>query len=85
MAKFKQHIPNFCEGFEAKVFEFNTFKELIEQQPPLLENDKWCYDNYGKAQLLMVQSKDNSQWFVIGYVYDFDLSKHLPKTVYGDE
>ena len=33
----------------------------------------------------MVQSKDNSQWFVIGYVYDFDLSKHLPKTVYGDE
>ena len=42
MAKFKQHIPNFCEGFEVKTFEFNTFEELIEQQPPLLENDKWC-------------------------------------------
>ena len=85
MATFKQHIPNFCDGFERKVFEFNTFEELIEQQPPLLENDKWCYADYGESQLLMVQPKDNSQWFVIGYVYGFDLSKHLPKTVYGKE
>ena len=43
------------------------------------------YDDYGKAQLLMVQPKDNSKWMVIGYVYDFDLSKYLPKTIYDAE
>ena len=33
----------------------------------------------------MVQPKDNSKWMVIGYVYDFDLSKYLPKTIYDAE
>lgn len=83
MAEFRQHIPSFCEGFERKIFQFNTFEELMSFQKDLLPNDKWCYSDYvDNNQLLMVETIDNKSWYVIGYVEGFDLSKYLPKVVY---
>ena len=84
MAIFKQHLPSFYEGFEKKSFEFNTFSELMNKQQPLLENHKWCYSDYGESQLLMVETIDNTKWFVIGYVEGFDLSEYLPKVIYKE-
>ena len=85
MAFFKQHIPDCCEGFERAVYEFDTFKELMEKQKPLLKGHKWCYSDYVEdSQLLMVETEDNTEWMVIGYVLNFDLSKYLPKVIYGD-
>ncbi len=85
MAVFKQHIPSFCEGFDKKFFEFNTFEELMKEQEELLPNHKWCYSDYvDDTQLLMIEKLDNTEWYVIGYVNGFDLSKHLPKVIYED-
>lgn len=86
MAEFKQHIPSFIEGVERKIFQFNTFEELMKEQEELLPNHKWCYSDYvDDTQLLMIEELDNKYWFVIGYVKNFDLSKYLPRVIYGDE
>ena len=86
MAEFRQHIPSFISGVEREVFTFDSFEELMNRQSTLLPDHKWCYNDYvDKTQLLMIENKDNTEWFVIGYVEDFDLSKYLPKVIYGDE
>lgn len=84
MATFVQYIPSFCEGITRQHFKFTTFKELIDKQQELLPNHKWCYSDYGSCQLLMIETLDNTEWFVIGYVVDYDLSKDLSKVIYGD-
>lgn len=85
MAIFKQHIPAFVEGVERREFEFNTLEELKAGAPLAYPENHYCYDKYFDCQLLMESTPDNEQWIVLGYVIDFDLSKHLPKFVMKDE
>ena len=62
MNKFTQHIPNFCDGFERRVFEFSDLDDLVLKLGGYASS--LVYDD---GHLLSV-SKDGTEWRVIGRV-----------------
>lgn len=98
---FKQYIPAFCSVIERIEFDFKTLEELLEKQlKPVgikLFNLKYYYEQYTDSTQLLIQgfnmvlpvsdtvNKTKFQWIVLGYVTDFDLSKHLPLMEYPEE
>lgn len=81
---FKQHIPSFCSGFKPKKFEFKNLEKVLKEYPINKSKEFFCYSNYhDTCQLLILDLKENN-WIVLGYVYNFDLSKHLPKFIYRE-
>lgn len=97
---FKQYIPAFCSGIERTEFDFETLEELLEKQLKPVENFpnlKYYYEQYMDNCQLLIQgfdmvlpvsdtvNKTEFQWVVLGYVYNFDLSKHLPRIEYPEE
>jgi hypothetical protein len=85
---FKQHYPNFCEGFESEEKDFETIEELKE-----IETIKrWMADrDFHRLSLsstyrpefsqhcLMAELNGGKNWWVIGYLKDaVDLPKFDP-------
>ena len=98
---FKQYIPAFCSVTERIEFDFETLEELLEKQfEPVginLFNLKYYYEQYTDSTQLLIQgfnmvlpisdtvNKTKFQWIILGYVNNFDLSKHLPLMEYSEE
>lgn len=89
--EFIQHIPDFCDqrDIEREHLCFDSLEELLEAKKDWLENKshKDLVFAYGNCHNLMVSSKSEEWWWVIGFVYGIDLSEYLPKfdEVYKDE
>lgn len=77
MNHFKQHYPNFCEGFESEEKDFETLEELKEIETV----KKWIGEKYFyrlsisshfhqryTQHLLMAELKNGNEWWVIGYL-----------------
>jgi hypothetical protein len=60
--KFTHHIPNYCDGFEPKIFEFTDLDDLANK----LGKDKSSLV-FDDEHILSV-SKDGTQWRVLGRV-----------------
>lgn len=79
MARFKQHLPGFVEGFEPGEFEFQTTEELLRH--PLLAEyaAAFGFSHFAISdELVMAVYADGENWLVAGYVSDPD-SVDLPK------
>ena len=86
MNKYKQHIPNFCSGFEPAEFEYNTDVELLEH-PEIKRSTE--YDDfyrfsytpkegpYQKYHTLILECKNGYEWWVKGFI-EGDEPKTLP-------
>ena len=62
MNKFTQHIPNYCDGFERKVFEFSDLDDLA------LKLGGYVYSLVYDDGHLLSLSKGGTEWRVIGRV-----------------
>jgi len=86
MAEFVRYIPGFVSGLYLDKFEFKDFnKEVLEKYSYCLEGGEyhWCYNDSGNGvQQLMINTKNNDKWWVIGTVKGLDLSKYLPKIIF---
>ena len=74
---FVEHVPNFVSGVKNYRAIYNTFEEMMEDKviKNCLSNGlQWCYSDND----LMVIREDGTWWWVIGHVYNLDLSKYLP-------
>lgn len=77
---FTEHIPAFVEGCEPKTLTFRSLDELLENQKDWLESKQHgelvfsCDCNY-----LMISSKTEQWWWVLGYVEGINLTSFLPK------
>jgi len=80
MVKFKKYFPEFYD-INPDIKEFESLEELLKSIE-LLPNYSWKYDDYFNCQLLIQERFDHSKWWVVGYVYDYDLSKELSKINY---
>ena len=88
MICFREHIPGCCDyGQPAKVRRkylsalLANLEANFNMLPPK-DTWVWAYDvEYcGEEQTLMIVStKEEGDWWVIGYVKGIDLSKYLPK------
>lgn len=80
------HRPKFVDSSTPpEKFNFLSVDMLLnELSYKKTENYFWCfsercnYDTNRKSQYLMIQSNDYEKWWVIGFIYNFDLSKYLP-------
>ncbi len=84
MGKFIEHIPRFIQVSEKPLeIDFNDLNELLEKINYKKSNDEnWCYDQMPNGDyLLMTNNKDNTSWWIVGKIYNYDLSKYLPKLV----
>lgn len=82
---FIQHIPNYVDGAEVKVFMFENKDELFSKHPEL--DDDMIYVYSGDA--LMKQSLSESFWWVLGFIRNFDLKDlDIPEVnydIYNDD
>lgn len=80
--KFKQHVPGFAQGTEAKSFEFKDTADLIQQ---LKNRFTWhtspsFYQFSINDKCIMVELENGKQWWVVGYVDGpVELTKWMPK------
>lgn len=74
MNKITQHIPGFCDGFEARVSEFSELVELIavpwvahwEKSPGGFH--RWSVSRAGESTCLMAEYDGGKKWWVVGYL-----------------
>lgn len=78
--KIKQHIPNFCAGFEPKVEKFKNLEELlnIEWVKHFSELKKFYQYSVSDRCRLMAEYDDGYSWYVIGYL-DIGLFESMPQ------
>lgn len=84
MGKFIEHVPRFVQISEKPLeIDFTDFDELLEKiNYKKSDDESWYYDQMPNGDyLLMTNNKDNTSWWIIGKIYDYDLSKCLPKLV----
>lgn len=63
----RQHIPDFCEGFEKAVVEFNTLEELLAI--PFVKNFS-AHDSFHRYSVndnhLIAEYRGGREWWVVG-------------------
>ena len=84
--EFIQHIPGIVKDEDEK-FEFTNFKrEVLGKYNHLVESGEyhWCYMPWDNdLQYLMINTKNDDEWRVVGFVRGYDLARHLPKIVFN--
>ena len=89
MAKIKQHRPSYVTGFENEVKEFSSLEELLNIefvksftfQPNgelNLDFHQFSISKELGTYLLMAEYNKGSNWWVVGYIDDNEITKKLP-------
>lgn len=78
LIKFKQHIPNFCDGFEPYEIECDTLEQLLSHERiqswtkyPDFHRFSWTPPEPEKHRplgYLMCENKEGREWWVVGYI-----------------
>ena len=75
MIKFKKHFPEYYGSDDIK--EYESLKDLFKSIG-LQENYSWKYQE-GNPQTLVQERNDHAVIWIVGHVYNYDLSKDLEK------
>lgn len=81
MIKYTQHIPNYCSGFEPKLYETETLEELLDylfKEGALKDPKRELVFANGDYETLMIASTTDAWYWVIGFVSGVDLRDYLP-------
>ena len=81
MGYFTEHIIPWAwsPGDKPEKYSFNTIEELINKNKEYLPDGYvFAYSQDENVQLLMISSMTEKEYWVLGYVEGFDLSKYLP-------
>lgn len=69
MNTFKQHIPNFCSGFEPDTFTFETTEELLNSDTFKRYGTRPDFSHFALSDNLVMEINDGGKhWWVVGYV-----------------
>lgn len=81
---FIEHIPGFAFPSDTRIFNFDSLEELEEKVKSMWRNA--FDDGFELCQNdghVMAHKDDKQFWWVLGYVFNFDISS-LPKWVHKD-
>lgn len=71
---FVQHIPAACSGVEQREYNYNDIQEVFKNEIGLFANSPEYVWARGDENLLMISSMRRPEWFVIGRIYNDDIS-----------
>ena len=76
---FVKYRPAFFSGFKDEKYNFDSIDDLLKKNNNALSDGFMFACEYGfYKQTLMVSSTKKREWYVVGFVYNFDLSRYLP-------
>lgn len=86
MGTIRQHIPAFISGGEPKSNEFSSLEELfnidwVKQWADTNEFHRFSLssDKYLSGGVhLMAEYKEGTEWWVVGYISDDEITRQLP-------
>ena len=76
---FVKYRPAFFSGFNDEKYNFDSMDDLLKKNSnALADGFIFACDGGFFKQTLMVSSTQKREWYVVGFVYNFDLSGYLP-------